>query len=217
MKRVAIYLRVSTDCQTVSNQLLALNEVGDRLGWQIVTVLRDDGISGAKGRDRRPGFDALLKGVARRDFDLIATWSVDRLGRSLQDLVGLLGELRARNVDLYLHQQGVDTSTPAGRAMFQLLGVFAEFERSMIVDRVRAGINRARSQGKRLGRPPTPPATISAIRISLANGIGIHRTARTIGVGTGTVQRVSSELKALSRKAPTDNELHSPRAITDIV
>jgi len=194
MKKVAIYARVSTDGQTVENQLHELREVGARLGWNIVALHLDEGISGAKGRDRRPGFDALLKGVARREFDLIAAWSVDRLGRSLQDLVSLLGELRARDLDLYLHRQGVDTSTPAGRAMFQLLGVFAEFERSMIQDRVRAGISRARASGKRLGRPPTPSATIEAIRRSLNRGVGIHRTAKTIGVGVGTVQRVKSEM-----------------------
>ena len=106
----------------------------------------DEGVSGAKGRDKRPGFDALLKGVARREFDLIAAWSVCRLGRSLQDLIGFLAEIQARSVDLYLHQQALDTSTPSGRAMFQLLGVFAEFERAMIRSRVVAGLNRVRGK-----------------------------------------------------------------------
>lgn len=200
MKKVAIYARVSTDGQTVENQLTDLQEVAARLNWNVVALQLDEGVSGAKGRDRRPAFDALLKGVARREFDLVAAWSVDRLGRSLQDLVGFLGELRAREVDLYLHQQGVDTSTPAGRAMFQLLGVFAEFERSMIVDRVKAGISRARKSGKRLGRPPTPQATIEAIRASLRRGVGIHRTAREIGVGVGTVQRVRAELMTFAEE-----------------
>lgn len=206
MKKVAIYARVSTDGQTVENQLSELREVATRLNWTIVAVQLDEGVSGAKGRDRRPGFDALLRSIARRDVDLIAAWAVDRLGRSLQDLVGFLGELRARNVDLYLHVQGLDTSTPAGRAMFQLLGVFAEFERAMIVDRVKAGISRARQSGKRLGRPPTPPATIEAIRASLVAGVGIHRTARTIGAGVGTVQRVRSEMLALTADTSTGAE-----------
>jgi DNA invertase Pin-like site-specific DNA recombinase len=109
------------------------------------------GISGAKGRDHRPGLDRLLKGVARREFDMVAAWSVDRLRRSLQHLVGLLGELHAKDVDLYLHQQGLDTSTPSGRAMFQMLGVFAEFERALIQERVRAGLARARAQGQAAG------------------------------------------------------------------
>lgn len=129
-KRVALYARVSTDRnQSVENQLRQLRKVADRLGWQVVATLTDEGISSAKGRDKRPGFDALLKGVARAEFDLVAAWAVDRLGRSLPDLVHVLGDLQAKGVDLYLHQQGLDTNTPSGRMFFSMLGVFAEFER----------------------------------------------------------------------------------------
>src|SRR5689334_7745229 len=142
-KRVALYLRVSTlENQTVENQRRELSEVAARHGWNVVATFSDEGISGSKGRDARPQFDALLKGVARKDFDLVAAWSVDRLGRSLQDLIAFLGDLKAKGVDLFLHQQGLDTSTDAGRAMFQMLGVFAEFERSMIVTRVKSGLAR---------------------------------------------------------------------------
>jgi DNA invertase Pin-like site-specific DNA recombinase len=132
--------------------------------------------------------------VARKEADLVAAWSVDRLGRSLQELVALLGELRAKGVDLYLHQQGLDTSTPAGKAMFQMLGVFAEFERAMIVERVQAGLRRARAQGKRLGRPRVGEKVEAAIRRELAKGRGIHAVARAVGVGAGTVQRVRAQL-----------------------
>src|ERR671921_1429092 len=142
MKRVALYARVSTDrTQTVENQLRDLQEVAVRLGWTVVAVFTDEGISGAKGRDQRPGFDALLKGVARKEFDLIAAWSVCRLGRSLQDLVGFLNDIQSRDIGLYLHVQGLDTSTPSGRMMFGMISVFAEFERAMIRDRVMAGLN----------------------------------------------------------------------------
>ena len=114
MKRVAIYSRVSTldGKQTVENQLRDLHQAADRLSWNIVATFTDEGISGAKGRDKRPGLDALMKGIARKDFDMVASWSVCRLGRSLQHLVHLLGELDARGVDLYLHVQAIDTSTP---------------------------------------------------------------------------------------------------------
>jgi len=195
--RVAIYARVSTDRnQTVENQLRDLTQVAQHLGWTIVEVFRDEGISGAKGRDQRPGFDRLLKGVARREFDLIAAWSVDRLGRSLQDLVAFLGEINARGVGLYLHQQGLDTTTPAGRAMFQMLGIFSEFERAMIQDRIRAGLNRARAEGRRLGRPKTSDAIIARIRRELDAGHGIHKTAKLVGCGIGTVQKVKKEIAA---------------------
>src|ERR1051325_2200657 len=155
-KRVGLYLRVSTAGrdQTVENQRQALTDAMKRKGWQIVAEFCDEGISGAKGREKRPGFDRLHKAIARREIDVVAAWSVDRLGRSLQDLVGFLGEIHAKGIDLYLHQQGLDTGTPAGRAMFQMMGVFAEFERAIIVERVKAGLARARAQGKRLGRRP---------------------------------------------------------------
>ena len=193
-KRVALYLRVSTDHQAVESQRRDLEEVADRLGWNVVLVLADEGVSGAKGRDRRPGFDKLHKAVTRREIDLIAAWSVDRLGRSLQDLVGFLSEINARGVDLYLHKQGLDTSTPAGRAMFGMLGVFAEFERAMISERVKSGLQHARASGRKLGRPRLEDRKVQMIQDALAKGRGIHRICRELGVGSGTVQRVKREM-----------------------
>jgi DNA invertase Pin-like site-specific DNA recombinase len=190
MKRVAIYLRVSTDSQTVENQRIELTTIGERLGWNIVEVLADEGISGAKGRDQRPGYDRLMKMVARREIDLIACWSVDRLGRSLQHLVAFLAEINDRRVDLYLHTQGLDTSTPAGRAMFSMLSVFAEFERSILRERIMAGLARSKAQGKRSGRPPTDPAKIDKIKQSLRRGLSINKTAKALRVGVGTVHRI---------------------------
>ena len=178
-----------TDGQTTENQLWELRKVAKRSGWQIANEFVDHGISGAKGRDKRPAFDALLKSAARRELDIIMSWSVDRLGRSLQDLVGFLGEIHALNVGLYLHQQGVDTTTPAGKALFQMLGVFAEFERAMIQSRVKAGLERARAQGKTLGRPRISTAVERQIVRHRKKGLGIHAIAKQIGVGTGTVQR----------------------------
>src|SRR6516225_3841324 len=195
-KRIALYLRVSTTDQTVENQQRELQAVAERHGWNVVAVFTDAGISGTKGRDKRPGYDELCRGIARREFDQVAAWSVDRLGRSLQELVGLLGELHAKGVDLYLHQQGIDTGTPAGKAMFQMMGVFAEFERAMIVERVKAGLSRARSQGKRLGRRPVSEAVVERIREHLAGGAGIIKTAKLIGCGVGTVHRIRREMAA---------------------
>jgi DNA invertase Pin-like site-specific DNA recombinase len=142
MKRAVVYLRVSTLDQTTANQERELRQVAERAGWQIVRVYKDHGISGAKGKDKRPEFDAIHKAAARREFDIVMAWSVDRLGRSLQDLVGFLSEIHAAGVDLFLHQQGIDTTTPGGKAMFQMLGVFAEFEPAIVQERVRAGLRR---------------------------------------------------------------------------
>ena len=193
-KRVALYVRVSTDHQSVRNQEIELQAVAERHGWTVVTVFKDQGISGAKGRDQRPGFDKLLKAVARREFDMVAAWSVDRLGRSLIDLVGVLQELHAKHVDLYLHQQGIDTTTPSGKAMFQMMGVFAEFERSMIRERVLVGLARARAEGTRLGRPATvadDAAKVQTIRAARAAGKSIRTIAREQRVGIGTVSRLT--------------------------
>lgn len=195
-KRVALYLRTSTSEQNTRNQRRELKAVAERHKWELVAIHEDAGISGAKGRDQRPGFDALMRGVTRRDFDLVAAWSVDRLGRSLSDLLDVLQELHAKRVDLYLHQQGLDTSTPAGRAMFQMMGVFAEFERAMIRERVNAGLARARAEGTKLGRRPlemTDAKKVSAIRASLGEGIGVRRIARNLSVGVGTVMRVRDD------------------------
>jgi len=192
-RRVAIYTCVSTDGQSVENQRRELLAVADRRGWEVVQEYSDHGISGAKDRDKRPAFDRMLKGARRREFDMIAAWSVDRRGRSLQHLVAFLGEVHAAGVDLYLHQQSVDTSTPAGKAMFQMLGVFAEFERAMIVSRVNAGLKRARANGKILGRPKIAASIEASIRKALAKeDKGILKIAAEFGVGSGTVQRIKA-------------------------
>jgi DNA invertase Pin-like site-specific DNA recombinase len=193
MKRAVIYARVSTANQDTDNQLLSLREAAQRHGWKVVAEYIDHGISGAKGPDRRPQFAELLKAANRRDFDVIMTWSVDRLGRSLQHLVDFLGEIHAKGIDLYLHQQGIDTTTPAGKAMFQMAGVFAEFERSMIQERVKAGLERARNQGKRLGRPPLPAWLRQDIIGYRQQGLSFRKTAEKAGVSLSTVQRVLSE------------------------
>lgn len=191
MKRVALYLRVSTDTQTVENQRRELMAVADRLDWHIVAELADEGISGAKGRDQRPGYDRLMQMVTRREIDLIACWSVDRLGRSLQHLVGFLGEINDRGVDLYLHTQGLDTSTPAGRAMFSMLSVFAEFERSILRQRIMAGLARST---KKSGRPSLDPAKADSIRRELSKGTSINMTAKKLKVGVGTVHRIKTQM-----------------------
>jgi len=199
-KTVALYLRVSTSEQTVENQRRDLQAAVERRGWRVAAEFCDEGISGANGRDKRPAFDRLHKAITRHEFDVVAAWSVDRLGRSLQDLVGFLGELHGAGVDLYLDRQGVDTSTPAGKALFQMLGVFAEFERSIIQERIAAGIARARVKGTRsgkaFGRPKLTAEREAAVRAALAEGMGIRRAARLVGTGNATVARIAAEVRA---------------------
>ena len=151
-KRVGLYLRVSTGEQTIDNQREALMAAIERRGWHIVSEFEDNGVSGAKGRTKRPGFDKFIKAATTRKIDVVAAWSIDRLGRSLRDLVNFLAELDAVGCDLYLEKQAIDTTTPAGRALFQMLGVFAEFEREMIRERVCAGLARARKYGTKSGK-----------------------------------------------------------------
>lgn len=192
-KRAAIYARVSTSEQDTENQLRELRLVAQRMGWAVIEEYIDRGVSGAKGRDKRPGFDRLCRAAVRREVDVVMAWSVDRLGRSMRHLVEFLGELHAKGTDLYLHQQGVDTTTPGGKAMFQMCGVFAEFERAMIQERVKAGLARAVAQGKQLGRRPVEhgrPEVARKVQQLAAKGVGKKRIAAQLGIGVGTVLRL---------------------------
>ena len=193
-KRAAIYVRVSTDKQTVENQVRELRQIAQRRGWEVVEQYSDAGISGSKGRDKRPGLDAMLKDAQRRRFDVVMAWAIDRLGRSLIDLLGTIEALQACGCDLYLDQQSIDTTRPAGRLMFQVTSAFAKFERSMIRQRINAGLKRAVEAGKTLGRPRISEKVETRIQEQLRAGKGMNKVAREVGVGTGTVQRIAREM-----------------------
>jgi DNA invertase Pin-like site-specific DNA recombinase len=209
-RRAALYVRVSTDHQTVENQVLELRQVAERRAWHVVEVYKDAGISGAKGRDQRPGLDAMLKDASRRKFDVVMAWAIDRLGRSLVDLLGTIQHLEACGMDLYLDQQSIDTTTPMGRLLFQVTGAFAEFERTMIRQRVNAGLSTIKAKIKRdgrftskagivrsrLGRPGAEPDKVARARLELAKGVGIGRVARLTGLGTGTVHNLKRAMAA---------------------
>jgi DNA invertase Pin-like site-specific DNA recombinase len=207
-KRAALYVRVSTDHQTVAHQLESLRAVAERRGWTVVQVYQDAGISGGMGRQKRPGLDGMLKDASRRKFDVVMAWAIDRLGRSLIDLLGTIQHLEAAGVDLYLDQQSIDTTTPMGKLVFQVTGAFAEFERTMIKQRINAGLRTIQAtiaaEGKftarksgivrtRLGRPSADPEKLKKAAKLLAQGKGILATAKEIGLGTGTVQRLKQK------------------------
>ena len=196
VKQAAIYVRVSTDGQTVENQTRELCQIAERRGWQVVETYSDVGISGGKGRDKRPGLDRMLNDASRRKFDVVMAWSIDRLGRSLIDLLATVQNLEACGVALYLDQQSIDTTTPTGKLMFQVTGAFAEFERSMVRQRVRLGLKRAVSQGKHLGRPPITVKLERKAQRALRKGTGILKVAKLVGLGTGTVHRIKQEMTA---------------------
>jgi DNA invertase Pin-like site-specific DNA recombinase len=193
--RAALYLRVSTSDQTTENQERELREAAVRLGHSIVEVYRDFGISGGKGREKRSAFDKLHKDATRRRFDLVMAWSLDRLGRSLKDLIHFLEHLKETHCDLFLHQQGLHTTTSAGRAMFQMIGVFAEFERSIIAERVKAGMARAKLTGKTksgraIGRPRSlTPSQKTEIRAKKLAGNSCRTLAGLYGVSPNTIAR----------------------------
>ena len=184
----ALYARVSTSDQTTENQVLELQKVADRMGWTVTGTFLDV-VSGAKSK--RPGLDALMKCVARREFDMVMCWDVSRLGRSLSHLVALLEEFDAKKTDLYFHQNQLDTSTPSGKAMFGMMSVFAQFERSLIQERVKAGLERAKSQGKRLGRPPVPPIQRQKIKRLREEGMSYRKIAKRTGLSVCTVHRLA--------------------------
>ena len=188
--RVALYVRVSTAGQTVENQLRELRAAAKRRKWRVVDTYRDEGISGAKGRDKRPELDRMLKDVNRGRIELVAVWSVDRLGRSVLHLAQLVADLQAVNCGLYLHQQGLDSSTPTGRAMLSMCGVFAELERELIRERVIAGMARARSQGKQIGRPQLSAAVRRRVIRSKASN---RETARRLHISEGSVRRIRAK------------------------
>jgi DNA invertase Pin-like site-specific DNA recombinase len=193
-KRAALYVRVSTDGQTVENQVRELRQIAERRGWNVVQTYSDAGISGAKGRNHRPGLDAMLNDAKRRKFDIAMAWAIDRLGRSLTDLLATVQELEACGVDLFLEQQSIDTTTPAGKLMFQVCGAFAEFERSMIRQRVKLGLKRAIAQGKKLGRPQIDSALERKAEKLLRQNRGINKVAKLTGLGNSTVARIKAAM-----------------------
>ncbi len=189
-KKAAIYIRVSTDRQTSENQLMELKRIAAFSGWEITEVYEDHGVSGSKGKHDRPAFKKLQEDATGRKFDIIMAWSLDRLSRSMKDLVDFMEELKALKVDLYLKQQNIDTTTAAGRAMFQMVGVFAEFERAMIQERVNAGLARAKAEGKTLGRPKLDDEVVAKVLEDRAKGMSLRKLKEKHKVSLGAVHKI---------------------------
>ena len=182
--RVALYARVSTRDQDCEMQLQELRGMAEARGVELAGEYVDRGVSGSK--DRRPELDRLMKDARRRRFDAVWCWKFDRFARSLRHLVTALDEFRALGVDFLSHQEAVDTSTPVGRMLFQVIGAMAEFERELIRERVIAGLKQAKAKGKKLGRPRVA-IDLPAARALRADGLSYRAVASRLGVSVGTV------------------------------
>jgi DNA invertase Pin-like site-specific DNA recombinase len=192
-KRVAIYARVSTSSQTTQNQIDVLTELANRQGYTIIKIYSDNGFSGTKSTADRPALNDLMTDARKKQFDMVLVWSLDRLGRSLKHCLELLQELQELKVDLFFHQQGMDTSTSSGKLMFSMIGAFSEFERNIIRERVMAGQQRAKANGVKFGRPSKMNDGMrSAVKLLREKGMGIKQIARELQIGVGTVYSVMS-------------------------
>jgi DNA invertase Pin-like site-specific DNA recombinase len=193
-KRAVIYTRGGIGSKTTEYQLLKLREYAERAGYAIVAELPDNGNSGGEGRGERPGYKRLCIMLAQKQVDIVLAWSVDRISCSLPDLLQFLRRLRAKQVDLFLHEQALDTTLPSGKAVFQLLDVFADLEKSLLRERILAGLERARANGKTLGRPSvaSKPSVIAEVRALRASGAGATAIARKLRIGVGTTTRILS-------------------------
>jgi DNA invertase Pin-like site-specific DNA recombinase len=189
MRKTCVYLRVSTSIQTTDNQLVALQNFAQQMNLEINHIYKDEGVSGTK--DKRQGLDEMLKDAVKGKFNQILIYDISRLGRSLKHLINILNDLNKANVRLIFIQNGIDTSNSTGQMMFQLLGVFAEWERNTIVDRVNCGLERARLQGKKLGRPTSiNESVVNAVKLLRNKNLGIRKIATELKLGCGTVSKI---------------------------
>lgn len=191
VRKVAIYSRVSTLDQTIDNQLLELRDHCSKMGWEIVKEYADEGLSGTLSRDKRPALNSLIKDAYRKKFDSVVCWDISRIGRSMKELVLFLSDMKDRDIGICSVRQGFDTSTSMGEIMFQFVGILSSWEREMIRERTLAGLDRARSQGKTLGRKKVITDEITSKIVKLRSiGRSIRDIASEVGVSRGTVSNV---------------------------
>ena len=189
-KKVVIYTRVSTLDQTIDNQLIELRDHCSKMGWEVVKEYADEGLSGTLSREKRPALNSLIKDAYRKRFDLVVCWDISRIGRSMKELILFLSDMKDRGIGIFSVRQGFDTSTSMGEIMFQFVGILSSWERSMIRERTLAGLERAKSQGKTLGRRKVTNDTMTAKIIELRNDKkSIRQIASEVGVSTATVHR----------------------------
>ena len=190
VRKVAIYTRVSTLDQTIDNQLIELRDHCSRMGWEITKEYSDEGLSGTLSRVKRPALNSLIKDAYRKKFDSVVCWDISRLGRSMKELILFLSDMKDKGVGICSVRQGFDTSTSMGEIMFQFVGILSSWEREMIRERTLAGLERARREGKTLGRRKVTDNVMTAKIIELRNEKkSIRAIASEVGVSIGTVSK----------------------------
>ena len=195
-RKVVIYARVSTLDQTVDNQLIELRDHCSKMGWEIVKEYADEGLSGTLSRDKRPALNSLIKDAYRKRFDSVVCWDISRIGRSMKELILFLCDMKDRDIGICSVRQGFDTSTSMGEIMFQFVGILSSWEREMIRERTLAGLERAKSEGKTLGRRKVTNDTMTAKIIELRTAKkSLREIASEVGVSIATVHR---ELKKVA-------------------
>ena len=191
MKKVVIYTRVSTDKQTVENQVKELTEYCKRCNFEIVKIYRDEGISGTKGRDERSGLDEMMKDAVHHKFDMLLCYSICRLSRYLKELITIMNTLNELKIDMFFSVQSIDTTTSAGKMIFNIFGSLAEFERELLRERIKSGINRAREQGKKLGRKTKiNESLVTAVRLLRDRDMSIKNISKELNIGIGTIYKI---------------------------
>ncbi len=190
-KTVSIYARVSTDRQAVDMQLVELREYVNRSGWTIHHEYIDQGFSGSN--TKRPAFTEMMAEARKKKFDILLVWKLDRLGRSLKDLINTLDELGVLGIDFISYENQLDTSTPTGKLVFHVIGAVAEFEKDIIGERVKAGLENAKRKGKRLGRPPVPDDVFEKAKTLRKEGLSYRKIGKRLGVDEGTIRKRMKE------------------------
>ena len=186
-KTVAIYARVSTDRQTVDMQLHELKEYIKRRGWNLHQEFIDQGYSGSD--TKRPAFQEMMNEAKKRRFDVLLVWKLDRLSRSMKDLVMVLNELGGLGIDFVSYDNNLDTSTPTGKLVFHVIGAVAEFEKDIIKERIKAGLENAKRKGKKLGRPGVDDSVIEAAKALREEGKSFRKIEKQLGISEGVVRQ----------------------------
>jgi DNA invertase Pin-like site-specific DNA recombinase len=196
VRKVAIYIHVSTLDQTIDNQLIELRDHCSKMGWEIVKEYADGGLSGTLSQEKRPALNSLIKDAYRKKFDSVVCWDIWRLGRSMKELILFLSDMKDRDISICLVRQGFDTSTSMGEIMFQFVGILSSWEREMIRERTLAGLERARREGNTLGRRKVTNDTMTAKIIKLRSAKkSLRKIAPEVGVSIAIVHR---ELKKVA-------------------